>query len=203
MKLPLTTSIQMHTQHGLFIIFKKAVICSLPIQICDLLSLPIYTREICWGIPKQRKTQIGYISEWRCYIINVFQTLNTLLQAPLLKLPDQRPLGNSDTHKQIWIHWEPDPPATTWTWKAEQSTTLKVNYRHGHNVQICPVCLGQACLFQLCQLIPPTYHFCCHCKLIHSSADFALYFKLAATIFWHFQNTFFCGSTATLSKSEV
>lgn len=163
-------------------------------------STDIYTRKICWGIPKQRKTQIGYISEWRCYIIN---KLNTLLQAPLLKLPEQRLLGNSDTHKQIWIHWEPDPPATTWTWKAEQLTTLKVNYRHGHNVQICPVCLGQACLFQLCQLIPPTYHFCCHCKLIHSSADFALYFKLAATIFWHFQNTFFCGSTARPSKSEV
>lgn len=104
-------------------------------------------------------------------IINIFQTLNTLWQALLLELLDQRPLGNSDMHRQIWIYWEPDPPATTWTWKAEQPTILKVNYSHKYNLQICPVCLGQAYIFQLCQLIPPTYHFFCHCKFIHSSAD--------------------------------
>lgn len=136
-------------------------------------------------------------------IINVFQTLNTLWQARLLKLPDQRPLGNSDMHNQIWIHRESDPPATTWTWKAEQPTILKVNYSQEHNLQICTVCSGQPYIFQLCQLIPPTYHFCCNCKLFHSSADFASYFELAATLFWHFQNTIFCVPIAGLSGSEV
>lgn len=46
-------------------------------------------------------------------IINIFQILNTLGQAHLLKLPDQRPLGNSDMQKQIGLHREPDPPAIT------------------------------------------------------------------------------------------
>lgn len=136
-------------------------------------------------------------------IINIFQTLNTLWQALLLKLADQRPLGNSDMQKQIRVHREPDPPETTWTWKAEQLTILKVNYSREYNLHICLVCLGQAYLFQLCQLLPPLYHFCCHCKLIHSSADFALYFELAGTIFWHFQKTIFCRSTAGPSQPEV
>lgn len=146
----------------------------------------------------KRKERTSRIYLWK-EIINIFQTLNTLWQALLLKLLDQRPLGNSDMHMDIWIHTR----ARSWTWKAEELPILKVNYSHEYNLQICPVCLGQAYIFQLCQLIPPTYHFCCHCKLIHSSAGLALYLTLAATIFWHFQNTIFCGSTAGLSQSEV
>lgn len=134
-------------------------------------------------------------------IISIFHTLNTLLQALLPKLTRDHWVTaictSTSAYTESQMLQQPPEPKKLNSWPSWRWTTLRsITFRFA-------LCLGQAYLSQLCQLIPPTYHFYCHCKLVHSPADVALYFKLAATIFWHFQNTIFCGSTAGPSQSEV
>lgn len=85
------------------------------------------------------------------------------------------PLDNWYTQADLDTLKTPDPPATIWTWKVEQFTILTVNYWYKYNLQICPVCLRQACFFQLCQLIASTYQSCPSYKPVHSSGSMLAY----------------------------
>ena len=121
-KFPLPLSQRCYPTHThTFIISGRAVICPVAIPIFGQPNPPIYTWEKFAEIPKKGKDKRHLLSmplNGDATIINIFQTSDTswqaLLQALLLKLPDQTPLSKWHTQAELDTPNPPDPPATMW-----------------------------------------------------------------------------------------
>lgn len=153
---------------------------------------------------KQRKRQIAQAEHapltGDAAFITTSHTFNT---SQHLQHPEDWPLANSNTRKQIWIchkHqivWVPSQPMSSvllglqWPNRSEPSHLLHVLKTKQH--------------FQLCDSIKSACKPCSPCKLVHDSGTilgqvnrFCFHFRLAATIFWHFQ-----GACATVTYSAA
>lgn len=153
---------------------------------------------------KQRKRQIAQAEHapltGDAAFITTSHTFNT---SQHLQHPEDWPLANSNTHKQIWIchkHqivWVPSQPMSSvllglqWPNRSEPSHLLHVLKTKQH--------------LQLCDSITSACKPCSPCKLVHDSGTilgqvnrFCFHFRLAATIFWHFQ-----GACATVTYSAA
>lgn len=153
---------------------------------------------------KQRKRQIAQAEHapltGDAAFITTSHTLNT---SQHLQHPEDWPLANSNTRKQIWIchkHqivWVPSQPMSSvllglqWPNRSEPSHLLHMLKTKQH--------------FQLCESITSACKPCSPCKLVHDSGTilgqvnrFCFHFRLAATIFWHFQ-----GACATVTYSAA